>query len=198
VLVPLAITTLTTALAASESDRASELAKRKALARALSSRFLWHFAMSHDWNSYGLTVRAPFDIRDPHFGDRYAREKYEEWVRGVGGDPEDDRERFYALVRGGKVYQPRQDHYADARGGATGDIIHREHTAPPGTPVIFVFQAERDIGVVTLDASEAPDLPALKRLAQERSNEVVRWPDDELFEPELIVVGGSLVQVGNL
>jgi hypothetical protein len=171
VLVPLAITTLTTALAASESDRASELAKRKALARALSSRFLWHFAMSHDWNSYGLTVRAPFDIRDPHFGDRYAREKYEEWVRGVGGDPEDDRERFYALVRGGKVYQPRQDHYADARGGAR---------------------------VVTLDASEAPDLPALKRLAQERSNEVVRWPDDELFEPELIVVGGSLVQVGNL
>lgn len=147
----------------------------------------WHFAKSWDWEPYTLTVLAPT------FHAALLMEAQAQ--RDEGTDPDRLENRTYAVVRGGRQVQ---------------DLLLMPPDQPrpplqPGMVVHFIWQAERSIEAETVIVDRLMDIHEAMHIAWSQiaepsdvltySREVI---DEEVFDPDMVVLGGEIVFVEEL
>lgn len=170
------------AVASSSSREADDQRSRKSLFD-MFHMVRWHFAMSFDWDPFFYEVVTGPDLEE-------AQQAIDNMWLSENVDPEDDRIRTYAIVRGGRAVSVRESSERLAPG-----ILH------------VVWQAEQDIHVISIDLIEPMTLEGALRLAWREvpeSSDVRIYADsshmpfDEPIEPDMVVIGGEVVYVGSL
>ena len=146
----------------------------------------WHFARSWDWEPYIVTVRAT-DLSE-------AAWLVHKGILDKGGNPEDVRYRTYAVVKGGHEVST-----------STAALV------PAGAPVVVIWQAERCIQAISVRAPMQMSVNQAINLAWTKvdpNSECWHYAwctsgsesgsDVKPYCPDMVVIGGEIVFVGDL